>query len=298
VENGCRCGLVYKFVMLYNSFMRDDLAVAIRAASTPSSDGANISISGEAVRRLADDTGSTALEIECAALEIDIVPARYTRNMGTIGTSGQLKLLRSCMGVCGLGGLGGYIVELLARFGVGHLILVDGDSFEEDNLNRQLFCTEAGLGRRKSEAAEERVAAVNSSLEVTSHHLFAAPDDIPEVFRDADLVMDALDSVASRLALERGCAKLGIPLVHGAIAGTSGQVMTIFPGDPGLKSLYAGSEDPGAEVLEGNPPTTPALVAALQVQEAVKVACGGELLRRGFLVVDIAANLYQFISME
>lgn len=284
--------------MLYNSFMRDDLATAIKAASTPAPAGEARLISLDAVRRLASERRLSPLEVERAALENGIVPARYRLNLGTIGMDGQLKLLHSTVGVCGLGGLGGCVVESLARFGVGHLILVDGDVFEESNLNRQLLCTEASPGLVKAEEAAARVAAVNSSIEVTPHHRFVGPADIVEVFQGADVVVDALDSVPSRLALEDGCAQLGIPLVHGAIAGNSGQVMTIFPGDPGLKAIYAGGGEHGVETLEGNPPTTPALVASLQAQEAVKVICGGEALRHGFLLLDTAANLYQFVPLR
>jgi molybdopterin-synthase adenylyltransferase len=278
--------------------MSDDLFDAIKSASRPSGDGGAPLLGLEDTRRLASETGLRLLEVELAALEGGIVPARYTRNIGTIAMEGQIRLLRSCMGICGLGGLGGYVAELLARFGVGRLILVDGDVFEEDNLNRQLLCAESSLGRTKVEVAAERVAAVNSSLEVTAYHRFVGLADIVEVFGGADLVIDALDNVSSRLALEEGCAQLGIPLVHGAIAGNSGQVMTIFPGDPGLRALYSDSEDRGVEMLEGNPPTTPSLVASLQAQEAVKIVCGGELLRHGFLLLDTAANLYQFIPLR
>jgi molybdopterin/thiamine biosynthesis adenylyltransferase len=290
--------LVYKLAMLYNSFMHDDIAAAIRAASASAPDGATSYLSLATVHRMASEMGLTQLEIECAALQSGIIPTRYQLNIGTIGVEGQLKLLRSSMGVCGLGGLGGHIVESLARFGVGHLILADGDVFEENNLNRQLLCTEAARGQPKAEAAAERVAAVNSSLEVTAYIRFVTSGDIPEVFQGADLVIDALDNVSSRLALEEGCARLRIPLVHGAIAGNSGQVMTIFPGDPGLKALYSGGGEHGVETIEGNPPTTPALVASLQVQEAVKIICGGEPLRHGFLLIDIASNLYQFIPLQ
>ncbi len=281
--------------MLYNSFMHGKLGEAVARAADK---GGGISLGLEDTRRIASDLGVPPLEVEAAALEDGIVPERYQRNIGTIGTEGQLKLLRSCIGVCGLGGLGGFVVESLARFGVGRLILVDGDAFEENNLNRQLLCSEADLGRPKAKAAAERVAAVNSSVMVTAHHRYLDLDAIVDVFSGADLAVDALDNIPSRLALERGCARLNIPLVHGAIAGNSGQIMTVFPGDPGLEALYTGDEDRGVEVLEGNPPTTPALVASLQAQEAVKVLCGGELLRNGFLLVDTAANLYQFIPMK
>ena len=292
------CALVYKLVMLYNSSMHSEMAAAIRAAAERAGKGGSLLITLDATRRIAAETGVLSLEVEKAALESGVVPIRYQRNIGTVGMEGQLKLLRSCVGVCGLGGLGGFIVESLVRIGVGHLVLVDGDVFEENNLNRQNFCFEADLGRPKTEVTAERAAAINSSLLIEAHHRFVGSDDIPEVFEQADLAVDALDTVSSRLALEEGCARLGIPMVHGAIAGDSGQVMTILPGDPGLGALYSSGDDRGVETLEGNPPTTPALVASLQAKEAVKIICGGELLRNGFLLVDTAANLYQFIPLK
>lgn len=254
-------------------------------------------ISLEAVRTLASRKGLEPREVEIASLETGVVPLRYVRNIGTIGIPGQLELLRSCVGICGLGGLGGYVAELLARMGVGRLVLADYDFFEEDNLNRQLLSDEQALGRPKSERASERLAAVNSSVSVAAHHLAVDALNATEIFADADVVVDALDTVSSRLALEEGCAVLAVPMVHGAIAGTSGQVMTIFPGDPGLRALYTDGEDRGVEVFEGNPSTTPALVASLQSQEVVKIICGGDTLRDGFLLIDTYSNLYQFIPL-
>ena len=83
-----------------------------------------------------------------------------------MGIDGQARLLSSTAAVVGAGGLGGLIIELLARFGVGRLILIDGDTFTEDNLNRQLLCREGDLGRKKIERAVERVREVNSAVEV------------------------------------------------------------------------------------------------------------------------------------
>jgi len=278
--------------------MNDELRAALRANAFRSGESELQLVSLHAVRKLAQESGVTPLQVETEALKSQIVPLRYQRNIGTIGIEGQLRLLRSCVGVCGLGGLGGYVVELLARYGIGRLILADGEWFEESNLNRQSFCTEADLGRPKTEAAAERVRCINSSLMVSTHHGRLEKEDVGEVFGEADLVVDALDTVSSRLALEEGCMELGKPLVHGAIAGNAGQVMTILPGDPGLKSIYADGEDRGIETVEGNPPTTASLVASIQVQEAIKIICGGELLRKGFLLVDMASNLYQFIPLQ
>ncbi len=277
--------------------MDAELIASIRASARESGGEDPPSISLADIRTLAGRWNVVPLEVEIAALEEGIVPARYLRNIGTVGIQGQLKLLRSCAAVCGLGGLGGYAAELLARFGIGRLILADGDVFEESNLNRQNLCAEADLGRPKAERALELVSAINSSVQVTAFRRFIAPEEVEQVFAGADVVIDALDNVPSRMALQEGCLRLGIPMVHGAIAGSSGQVMTIYPGDPGLKALYGSGEDRGVETLEGALPNTPALVASIQVQEAVKVISGGETLRHGFLLADTASNLYQFISL-
>ena len=91
-----------------------------------------------AVRRLAVEWGVPPLQVERTALENGVVPVRYQLNLGTIGIAGQLELLLSTVGVCGLGGLGGGVVESLARFGVGRLILVDGDVFDAGALGRRM----------------------------------------------------------------------------------------------------------------------------------------------------------------
>jgi molybdopterin/thiamine biosynthesis adenylyltransferase len=231
-----------------------------------------------AIREAARRAGLAPIEAEMACLEAGLVPARYQRNMGTLGMQGQLRLL--------------------ARYGVGRLILVDGDAFEENNLNRQLLCRESDLGRPKAERAGERVREVNSSLQVIALQLLVTTENVTEVFSGAEVVVDALDNVPSRLALEEGCARLGVPMVHGAIAGHAGQVMTVYPGDPGLRVLYGDAGERGVEVVEGNPPTTPALVATLQAQEVVKVICGGETIRHGFLFLDTSTNLFQFIPLK
>ncbi|MGB9826199.1 MAG: ThiF family adenylyltransferase, partial [Desulfofundulus sp.] len=115
---------------------------------------------------LAKELNMPRREIQITALESGIVPGRYLRNMGTVGVAGQLRLLSSTVAVVGCGGLGGLVVELLARMGVGRLVLVDGDVFDDNNLNRQVLCTEADLGKPKVMAAYERALAVNAAVEV------------------------------------------------------------------------------------------------------------------------------------
>jgi molybdopterin/thiamine biosynthesis adenylyltransferase len=275
----------------------EELSASIRKAAQTAAGFEYPVLSLASVRDVSSRTGLSQFEVERTALALSIVPARYKRNIGTLGLEGQIKMLDSTIGVCGLGGLGGHIVQMLARFGTGHLIIVDGDVFSEDNLNRQALCTEEDLGRLKVEVAYEKIRSINSSTEVSFSADFLEAGDFQDLFSGADVVIDALDTVSCRLDLAADCRKMKIPLVHGAIAGNCGQVMTVFPEDAGLECVYIEGEDRGVETIEGNPPTTPALIAALQVQEAVKIICGGDLLRNGFLLVDTASNLYQFIRL-
>lgn len=242
----------------------------------------------EAVQTLAQEFDITPRVVHRQALQASILPRRYLRNFGTLGWEGQLALLESTAAVIGLGGLGGSVVEGLARAGIGCLVLVDGDVFVDHNLNRQLLSQEALLGRSKTEAARARVAAINSAVDVIVFQEMARAERLPEILRGVDVVVDALDRLPTRLTLQDAASEAGIPLVHGAIAGWTGQVMTVLPGDPGLRALY-GEEVPaqGAEVQLGCPAATPMMIAAWQVQEVVKLLTGqGKILRHQLLFLD------------
>lgn len=254
----------------------------------------------EAVRRVEQESGLTRREVEILALEEGVLPRRYMRNYGTLGLDGQLRLLRSRVAVIGLGGLGGYVVEGLARMGVGQLVLMDGDTFVDHNLNRQLLSGEPWLGRAKPEVAAERVRAVNAAVEVIPRAEYATEENLPTVLEGVDVVVDALDRLPTRLMLQRVAAEVGVPMVHGAIAGWIGQVMTIFPGDPGLRALYGeeGVPERGLEARLGTPAATPMAVAAWEVQEVVKVLTGkGEPLRGRLLVMDAESGTVEVIRV-
>jgi len=233
--------------------------------------------------------GLGCAEVEAAALAAGLLPARYQRNRRTLSTADQLRLLRSTVAVVGCGGLGGYAVEELARLGVGRLLAIDPDVFEEHNLNRQLLSSIEGLGTPKVEAAARRVAAVNPAVAVVPRRELLDAASAAGLLAGADLVIDALDSIPSRLELAAACEALRLPLVHGAIAGWYGHVTTQLPGDRTVERFYAGAtERKGAEQELGNPSFTPAVVASLQVAEACKVLLGtGEPLRGRLLLVDL-----------
>ena len=235
--------------------------------------------------------GVPAKEVEITALKQGIIPSRYLRNIGTIGLDGQIKLLQSTVAVVGAGGLGGTVIELLARQGIGHLIIIDNDRFAEQNLNRQIMSTEGNLGEYKVTVAARRVKKINSATTVTTFRERLTRDNAERLLGSARVVVDGLDNLSSRLVVEQACRQLAIPYIYASIGGFSGQLMTIFPGDVGLSSLYGSSSDTvpeqGIETRIGNPPATAAMIAALQVQEVVKIITGvGPPVRNQILFVD------------
>jgi molybdopterin/thiamine biosynthesis adenylyltransferase len=237
----------------------------------------------------------TRREVHRQALEMGIWPLRYLRNRDALSIDHQRALCRSSVAVVGLGGLGGQAALTLARLGIGRLLLLDADRFDETNLNRQAFCETAALGRLKSERAAEAIAAVNPAVDVVARAARIGHENAGELLAGADVVLDALDNVADRFALEQGSRELGVPLVHAAVAGFEGRLMTIFPGDPGLRLLYpAGAvpPDPGRpEAVLGVPAPAPAVLATLQAQEAVKLIAGiGKPVRNAMLHVDLVSG--------
>jgi molybdopterin-synthase adenylyltransferase len=197
---------------------------------------------------------------------------RYQRNLGTLGREGQRKLLSSRIVIVGLGGLGGHVLEQMARAGIGQITAMDPDVFESSNQNRQLLSDVHSLGAAKIARAEQRVQQIHPEtcfLGLQKRHT-----DAPgEVWQQADLIFDCLDNIPDRLSLAEYCSHADCPLVHGAIAGWYGQVAVVWPGSHLLNRLYQDT-GPGLEKELGTPPFTAALCASLMVAEGVKALCG------------------------
>ena len=266
--------------------------IAESAESYVASDGKRLRVINlNTAASIANSQGISANEVETIALKQGIIPCRYLRNIGTIGVDGQIKLLQSAVAVVGAGGLGSTVIELLARQGVGHLIIIDNDCFTEQNLNRQVMSTEGNLGEYKVMVAARRVGKINSATTVTTFQKRLSRQNAQKLLSGARVVVDGLDNLPSRLAVEHACRQLAIPYVYASIAGFSGQLMTIFPEDVGLSSLYGLSSntvpEQGIEIRIGNPPATVAMIAALQVQEVVKIITGvGGPVRNQVILVD------------
>jgi len=255
-----------------------------------------------ATRLLARKHKLTTRLIELASLEAAVVPERYQRSIGTLGLAGQIKLLDSTIGVAGAGGLGGFVLELLARMGVGKMIVVDGDNFSDSNLNRQLLATESSLGQPKVKEAEKRIAAINGSVEMVVHNCRGNLKNMPEIFSECNLVIDCLDNLPSRFDVEKICRQLNIVMIHGAIAGFIGQLAVIRPESPLLSKIYGNIAESGleqgVEVQLGNPAVTPAMLASFQSVEAIKYLAGLEDVLPGnkMLIIDMqSGGSYQVV---
>lgn len=230
------------------------------------------------------------------ALKTGVSPYRYVRNRESISQDEQLKLACSRVAVVGAGGLGGHVILLLARIGVGTLVVADCDVFDETNLNRQALCRTSTLHAAKAEEAAAQVREINPGVEVTAHRARVDDSNIREILSGCEVAVDALDSVADRLILEKGAKSMQIPLVHGALAGFDGQVMTVFPEDQGLTLIYGknpprGKDPRSPEAILGVPALMPCLIATLEAMEVLKILLGrGNLMRNTLLHVDLQAG--------
>ena len=199
---------------------------------------------------------------------------RFCRNIPAIADHEQTILQHKRVLVVGCGGLGGYLCELLARLGVGHVRVVDGDVFSPSNLNRQLLCTTETLGRNKAEVARERLLAIDPALDVEAFDFPLTEENARTLLEGCDVALDGLDNVESRLVLEKACTQCNLPLVHGAIAGWAAQATVVPPGSGLLAQLYAGASlEPSPAVL----PFTASLCAAVQVRETTKLLCNRDV---------------------
>ena len=220
---------------------------------------------------------------------------RYLKNLGAL-TEAEIETLhakRVC--VVGCGGIGGFVIELLSRIGVGTLTVVDGDKFALTNLNRQLLSTETLIGESKVDAAFDRVHQINSTVNVIPVSSYIARENVDSILENHDLVIDALDNISSRSILADSCGRLEITMVHGAISGWCAQVAVIAPNSHAFDRIYSGEN---ADRKISSLSFTPALTASIQVAEAVKFLINREVsLQSKLLIVDLLTQEYNILNI-
>ena len=189
---------------------------------------------------------------------------RYIRNLGAL-TEEECAVLRGkTVFVAGCGGLGGYLIEMLLRLGVGEIRAADGDVFEASNLNRQLLSSPSTLGSGKAAAAAARAREINPEVRFAAVSNFVTEENAAELVKGCDAVLDALDNIAARRLLATACAEAGVPLIHGAICGWTAQAAVVMPGDDLIGRIYPeGSRLSSKTSLSFTPPFCAAMQTAL-----------------------------------
>jgi len=194
-----------------------------------------------------------------------------------MGIEGQKKLKGAKICVVGLGGLGSPVSIQLASMGVGHIRIVDRDIVENSNLQRQPLYDFDKVGYPKVEAAAERLRGLNPFIDVEPLPLSLNERNSERIIKGMDVVVDCLDSMTSRYALNRACIKLGIPLIFGAVITHIGNTTTIIPGKTVCLECFQGGMDdetlPSC-ALVGVHPSIIAIIASIQVSEAIRIILG------------------------
>lgn len=169
---------------------------------------------------------------------------------------------------------------------MGRLTLVDCDQVDLSNLNRQVLHWEEDIGSEKPSSAAWKLARLNSTIDIVPLLQTITKDNVRSIVSGADVVIDSLDNFETRLIVNSGCVAEGIPLIHGGVDGLLGEITTVIPGaTPCMACIFPDSPDRGDPIPVFG--VTPALVAALQVAEAIKLLGGfGQLLTNRMLYVD------------
>ena len=247
---------------------------------------------------------------------------RYFRNLGALSEEECRILQKKKIFVAGCGGLGGHVTDMLLRIGVGGIRAVDGDVFDESNLNRQLLSNVARIGTPKAAAAAEHAALVNPSVRFEAEQCFITAENAADLLSGCDIAIDALDNIPSRRVLAKACSEAGIPFVHGAINGWLAQACLILPGSSVLDLIYPpeacdfdassaesgnapekpqsrqnGAEEsapaPGKSVLA----FTPALCAAMEVSLCIKQLCSRETEPGKLFIFDLETMDFEDVQL-
>jgi molybdopterin/thiamine biosynthesis adenylyltransferase len=199
---------------------------------------------------------------------------RYLRQIiiEGFGSEAQKKLKQATVFIAGAGGLGCSVSLYLAAAGVGRIRIADHGRIELSNLNRQVLYTDRDIGKPKSVVIAERLSALNPEINIEPARCTLDSATLPSLVANCTFIVDALDNLPTRYALNKAALDAGIPLVHGAVNGFHGQLMTVLPGNSAcLMCLYRGKEAAGLVPVIG---TAPGTIGSLQATEAIRYITG------------------------
>ncbi len=234
--------------------------------------------------------------------------ARYARQISLpeVGDEGQARLADARVLLIGAGGLGSPAGLYLAAAGVGTLGIVDHDTVDRSNLQRQILHGDSRVGVSKVESARQAIRELNPSVEVVGFEERLSSDNVERIFADFDVIVDGSDNFATRYLVNDACVKLGLPNVHGAVFRFEGQASVFWPGGPEggpcYRCLYP--EPPPPEQAPscaeaGVLGVLPGIIGTLQALETLKILLGvGQPLVGRLLCLDGAAAEFRELRVR
>lgn len=213
---------------------------------------------------------------------------RYSRHimLEEIGEQGQEKLLNSCVLIIGAGGLGSPAAMYLAAAGIGTIGIADADIVDLSNLQRQIIHSTSDRARDKVQSAKETLEGINTDVKVNTYKMFVNSDNIFDLIKDYDFVLDCTDNFESKFLINDACVKAEKPFVHAGVAEFWGQLMTYVPEQgPCYRCVF--EKPPAESSAKGIVGAAAGVIGSLQAMEAVKYILGiGELLTGCILTYD------------
>ncbi|MDO9550667.1 MAG: HesA/MoeB/ThiF family protein [Methanoregula sp.] len=222
---------------------------------------------------------------------------RYKRQILLFGNDGQERLKSSHIFIAGAGGLGSPVAIYLAVAGVGTITVVDMDTVDQSNLNRQILHTDRDIGKKKTVSAIAKLREYNPDIIINAIDTTITADNIRRLVGQADGIVDAMDNYPVRYLLNRVALEKKVPFFHGAIRGFYGQATTIIPGKtPCLECIFPRAPPKEIFPVVG---VTPGVIGTVQATEVVKyLTKQGELLAGRLFIWDGLAATSEEIAIE
>lgn len=230
---------------------------------------------------------------------------RYKRHniLNGFGEKSQQKLSNSSVLVIGAGGLGSPLLMYLAASGVGRIGIVDDDKVSLSNLQRQIIYTEEDLGKSKAETAGLRLKKMNSDINFSIYETRINSDNISEIIKNYDVVVDAVDNFKSKFLINDFCVKNKIPFIHGGVIGWKGQVLTVLPGQSACYRCVFSEEPPDSVILDqqnqGVYSPLVGMIGTIQASEVIKLLSGIRCLYTDkIFTVDLNSGVIRSIKLR
>ncbi len=235
---------------------------------------------------------------------IDRFQEKYARHiiLKELGEEGQRRIVSGRVLIIGAGGLGSPVAMYLAAAGVGTIGIADADKVELSNLQRQIIHTTKDIGRYKVDSAKDRIQAMNEAVKVETHAIYLDSDNITDIVKNYDFVLDCTDNFETKFLINDICVKNKIVFCHAGVTGFEGQLMTVVPGEgPCYRCVFKNPPPEGAVPSCREVGIIVALcgvIGSLQAMEAIKYLAGiGELLTGQLLTYDALTTTFHTVSL-